>query len=90
MRLTRVQTKVGLTFDHLLFQYLTLDFHLDRERRSHYRIYWSATPLLRILIGLDIFACKIFNYEVTLATFLTDMDQQTTSNSKLLNDQATL
>ena len=29
--------------DHPLFRWLPLDFHLDRGRRSEYRIYWSFT-----------------------------------------------
>ena len=45
MRLTLVQPQSSLTFDHLLFQWLSLDFHLDQGRRSEYKIYWSATPL---------------------------------------------
>ena len=30
----------------LTILWLSLDFHLDREQRSKYRIYWIATPLI--------------------------------------------
>ena len=32
------------------FRWLSLDFHLDRGRRSEYRIYWSVTPLILAIL----------------------------------------
>ena len=60
LRLTLVQPQSSLTFDHLLFWWLSLDFHLDWERRSKYRICWSAriTDEVTAIIWKNLFDCK--------------------------------